>query len=137
MKRAVWAGIWGAGVVGWILFLGTGNRAADDTVRIADAPALIAADSIRPDSGARTDTSGVTQTPARKTAKTRQQTACINVNTSTADRLTELPGIGPVIAGRIAAWRDEHGTFRVPEDLIKVKGIGPARLAGIVDHICF
>jgi competence protein ComEA len=135
MKRALWAGIWGAGVVGWILFLGTGNRAAQDTVRIADAPALVAADTTRLDSGERADTSGAA--PARKTATPRQQTACINVNTSTADRLTDLPGIGPVIAGRIAAWRDEHGSFTVPEDLTKVKGIGPVRLAGIVDHICF
>lgn len=39
-----------------------------------------------------------------------------------------LPGIGPRTAGAILAHRDAHGPFRVPEDLLAVRGIGPRTL---------
>lgn len=50
------------------------------------------------------------------------------LNEASAERLTELPGIGPVLAGRIVARREEAGPFRRVEDVASVPGIGPARL---------
>ena len=41
----------------------------------------------------------------------------------------ELPGIGPVTAGHILAWRDEHGRFSVIEELMEVSGIGERTFA--------
>jgi len=56
------------------------------------------------------------------------KTGPVNVNTATVKELTKLPGIGPKIAARIAAYREEKGAFRRVEDLIKVKGIGKRKL---------
>jgi competence protein ComEA len=35
-----------------------------------------------------------------------------------------LKRVGPVIAGRIIEYRETHGPFQRPEDIMKVKGIG-------------
>jgi len=59
----------------------------------------------------------------------------VNVNTASAPELESLPGIGPVLARRIADYRRSHGPFRRLEDLLQVQGIGPAllrRLRGVV-----
>jgi competence protein ComEA len=55
----------------------------------------------------------------------------LNINTATASELEDLPGIGPVLAERIVAYRQEHGPFQKVEDLLRVPGIGPAKLADI------
>jgi competence protein ComEA len=36
----------------------------------------------------------------------------------------QLPRVGPKTAQRIVAFREEHGSFQRPEDLMNVKGIG-------------
>ena len=59
----------------------------------------------------------------------------ININTADEDQLQTLPGIGPVKAEAIIAWREEHGPFSCPEDLIMVSGIGEATLAKLLDQI--
>jgi len=46
------------------------------------------------------------------------------VNQASSEMLERLPGVGPVIAQRIIAYRHQHGPFRSIEDLLKVKGIG-------------
>ncbi|CAL8968862.1 hypothetical protein TESS_TESS_01764 [Tessaracoccus sp. O5.2] len=49
----------------------------------------------------------------------------VDLNRATADDLEELPGIGPVTAEAIIAWREENGPFTVVEELQEVSGIGP------------
>ena len=61
--------------------------------------------------------------------------AVIDINSATAAQLEALPGIGPVLAGRIVAYRDVNGSFRAVEELTKVKGIGAAILEEIWDLI--
>ena len=53
----------------------------------------------------------------------------VDLNRATANRLAELHGIGPVLADRIVAHREEHGPFETIEDLLDVPGIGEAKLA--------
>lgn len=53
----------------------------------------------------------------------------ININTATAQELQALKGIGPALSKRIVEYREAHGAFPSPEDLINVKGIGPATLS--------
>ena len=48
----------------------------------------------------------------------------VDPNTSPADSLELLPGIGPVLANRIVAYR-QHERFESPIDITNVKGIGP------------
>lgn len=59
----------------------------------------------------------------------------IDINRSTASQLEGLPGVGPVLASRIVAYRDENGPFDEPEDLLDVPGIGEAKLAAMRDAI--
>ena len=53
----------------------------------------------------------------------------VHLNQATAEQLQVLPGVGPALAGRIVAYRNEHGPFSSPEQLTAVKGIGEAKLA--------
>ena len=54
----------------------------------------------------------------------------VNINTADADTISnELTGIGLVKAEAIVRYRDQYGAFEVPEELLKVKGIGPRVLA--------
>ena len=59
----------------------------------------------------------------------------VNINTATAEELDVLPGIGPALAGRIIAYREEHGPFAAAEDLLEVSGIGETVLDGLRDQI--
>lgn len=48
----------------------------------------------------------------------------ININTADAAKLTELPGIGEIIAQRIVVYRQEKGPFHSIEEIKEVSGIG-------------
>jgi competence ComEA-like helix-hairpin-helix protein len=51
----------------------------------------------------------------------------ININTASAEELERLPGIGRALASRIISHREQYGSFRRPEHLIIVRGIGERR----------
>ncbi len=59
----------------------------------------------------------------------------LDLNRATAEELTALPGVGPVLAGRVVAYRDSVGGFRAVDELLAVKGIGPATLARFRDRL--
>jgi competence protein ComEA len=52
----------------------------------------------------------------------------LDLNTATVEQLDALPGVGPVTAGAIVAWRQANGKFTSVDQLADVDGIGPARL---------
>ncbi|MEU0495981.1 ComEA family DNA-binding protein [Mycobacterium sp. NPDC006124] len=52
----------------------------------------------------------------------------VDLNTATVEQLDALPGVGPVTAAAIVAWRDANGSFAGVDQLAEVDGIGPARL---------
>ena len=49
----------------------------------------------------------------------------ININEASVAELTQLKRVGPKIAKRIVEYRENHGPFVQPEDIMNVKGIGP------------
>ncbi|MGM7420966.1 helix-hairpin-helix domain-containing protein [Cellulosimicrobium sp. CpK407] len=59
----------------------------------------------------------------------------VDLNTADAAALDALPGIGPVLAERIVAWREENGPFTTVDELGEVSGIGPAVLADVRDLV--
>ncbi len=52
----------------------------------------------------------------------------IDINLSTAQELEALPGIGPILAQRIVAYRKSVGGFQSIQDLDQVKGIGTKKI---------
>lgn len=55
----------------------------------------------------------------------REARFLVDVNTASWPELSQLPRIGETLARRIIAHREEHGPFCCPDDLMKVRGIGP------------
>ena len=57
--------------------------------------------------------------------------ALVNLNTADQAALDTLPGVGPVTADAILAWRDSNGGFTSVDELLEVDGIGEATLADL------
>lgn len=63
------------------------------------------------------------------------QDARIDLNSASAEELQALPGIGEVKANAIVAYRNEVGPFSSVEEVVEVRGIGPATLEAIADLV--
>lgn len=61
----------------------------------------------------------------------------ININQASAACLEKLPGIGPVLAGRIVEYRRLSGPFSQISDLKKVNGIGSHKAEAMREYIEF
>jgi competence protein ComEA len=59
----------------------------------------------------------------------------VRINVAGVEELEALPGVGPVLAERIVAYREEHGPFAVVEDLLEVPGIGEKKLAALREAV--
>ncbi|MBI4309619.1 MAG: helix-hairpin-helix domain-containing protein [Candidatus Omnitrophica bacterium] len=66
-----------------------------------------------------------------KTAGTKTRPHPPDINTSTAQALDKVPGIGPKTAQNIVEYRARHGPFSSLEALRKVKGVTPRNLVRI------
>ena len=93
---------------------------ADETVRsgitVIHAPEQDAADDPQP-SGSETE---------------QEQ---VNINTADSQQLQQLNGIGPALAERIIAYRNENGPFQSIEQIQNVSGIGPKKFEKIQSSI--
>lgn len=58
----------------------------------------------------------------------------VRINSASASELQQLPGIGPALAQRIVETRS-RGRFASVEDLLRVPGIGKAKLAKLRDYV--
>lgn len=59
----------------------------------------------------------------------------VNINTADAAALETLAGVGPALAARIIAWREQNGPFRSVDELTAVSGIGPRTLDGMRNQV--
>ena len=62
-----------------------------------------------------------------KRRRTTTTTLRVNVNTASSQQLIALPGVGPATARKIIEERN-RSPFQQVDDLIRVRGIGPAKL---------
>jgi competence protein ComEA len=91
---------------------------ADGEQVLVPAPGDPVADPASPSSGAPVGAGGAVGAGAGP----------LDLNAATASALDQLPGVGPVLAGRIVAWRLAHGRFTSVDELGEVDGIGPKAL---------
>lgn len=61
----------------------------------------------------------------------------LRINSASEIELQGLPGVGPALAERILAYRDEYGRIDGFADLDKISGIGEATIAKWQDLIAF
>ena len=61
--------------------------------------------------------------PVAAAAAKAAPAAKINLNTATAEQLSEVPGVGPKLAQRIVEHRQKEGSFRSVQELMNVKDI--------------
>ncbi len=53
----------------------------------------------------------------------------VDLNTASKETMMLLDGLSETLAGRIIAYREEHGGFQSVDELTAVSGIGEKRLA--------
>ena len=63
------------------------------------------------------------------------ETGKLDINSATLKQLSDIPGIGEVIAQRILDYRDENGAFRSLDELLNIKGIGESRLQQLQEYL--
>jgi competence protein ComEA len=59
----------------------------------------------------------------------------VNLNLASQAELETLPGVGPVTAQAIIAWREQHGGFTAVQELVEVDGIGEITLGKLTPHV--
>jgi competence protein ComEA len=55
----------------------------------------------------------------------------IGLGSATVEQLETIDGIGPVTAGKIVEYRDQHGGLASVDQLDQVSGIGPATMESL------
>lgn len=76
------------------------------------------------------------QITTERQSRQEQEIVPVNINTATEEELIAVEGIGPALARRIIAYREEHGPFQTIEELDNVKGIGPSLIESIRYLVC-
>jgi competence protein ComEA len=64
-----------------------------------------------------------------------QDAGPVDLNTATLEQLDDLPGVGPATAKAIIDERTRRGRFGSIDDLLNVRGIGPAKLDALRDLV--
>ena len=59
----------------------------------------------------------------------------VDINRAGVADLQVIPGIGPALAGKIIAERNDGGPFKSAEDMERVKGIGPRTIENIREYL--
>lgn len=80
------------------------------------------------------NTNPVTQAVSDATA-VQVEDKRVNLNTATLEELDALPGVGPSTAKNIIAYREAHGGFAAPEEIMNVKRIGEKTFDKLKAHI--
>lgn len=88
-------------------------------------------------SPAQVDSTKTLHKKSDKKSRVAQNPHPVNINTAGVDELCTIPGIGPVKAQAIINERKTGGSFTKPDDLLRVKGIGPKTLVKMEPYLRF
>lgn len=117
-----------------VTHLSTGD--ADTSSQVASASVTttgMVAEQPAPSSGVQVAEPGEVASPVAETGQAEEkeevsaegtEPAPVDINRADRETLINLPGIGPVLADRIIAYREAHGPFKSVDDLIAISGIG-------------
>ena len=86
------------------------------------------------ESGLGESASGKSSSAKAGSGKKNNQMPRVRINSASASGLQQLPGIGPALAQRIVETR-KGGRFTSADDLLRVPGIGKAKLAKLRDYV--
>ena len=73
--------------------------------------------------------------PAAASGAEASASAVIDLNSADEQTLETLPGVGPVLAGRIVDWRTTNGRFNSVDELGEVSGIGDKMMQQLRSHV--
>ena len=74
--------------------------------------------------------------PYETASQSSQENGKININTADSTLLQTIPGVGPATAEKIISYRETTGSFKKPEDIKNVSGIGDKTYEKMKDMIC-
>jgi competence ComEA-like helix-hairpin-helix protein len=74
---------------------------------------------------------------ARRMASDVSPIARVDVNSADAAELETLPGIGPRMAERIVAFREQNGPFAALDDLLDVNGLSERVVDELEPYVAF
>ena len=75
--------------------------------------------------------------PKKERKSTQKANLPVHINSASIDELCALNGVGPKLAEKILDTRNALGTFKTPEDLQKVPGIGKKKLEKLLPGVIF
>ena len=108
-------------VVGWIMWTLPHEMHASSPHAALPSAAETPGGSVEPVRSAAHDSPRSAQTAAVRETQ-------LDLNRATVAEFERLPGVGPVLARRMAAYRTSVGRFQTVEDLRSVKGLGRKKL---------
>jgi competence protein ComEA len=107
--------------------VGDGEQIVVGLAPVSGQPAVLGS-SVSPGSAPASGSPPSSQSAPGPTKPKTPKTEVVDLNAATVEQLDALPGVGPVTAAAIVAWRQTHGRFTSVDQLADVDGIGPARL---------
>lgn len=78
----------------------------------------------------------VALTSATGNQNIQAQQPCVNLNTAGIEELKTLPGVGEARARRIIEYRERHGNFRRPQEIIVLDDFSEKLYRAIAPRLC-